>query len=90
MTVCILTKTEVNDSKGVFDTIVIGVYDSLEKAQEWMNHEIEEAREEFSSVDFEEYKYEVENDNCTHWGIWEKGQYMSNHLELEIHPQKIS
>ena len=87
MEIFILTKSVLNTDSGVCDTYVVGAYDSFEKAQKRMSEEVIKAREEFAGIENNEASY-AHGD--THWGIWEKGQYMSNHLELEIHPQKIS
>lgn len=87
MEIFILTISVLNTDSGVCDTYVLGAYDSFEKAQKRMSEEVVKAREEFAEIDHTEFPYERDD---TSWGIWEKGQYMSNHLELEIHPQKIS
>ena len=87
MEMFILTISVLNTDSGLCDTYVLGAYDSFEKAQERMSEEVAKAREEFAGIEHNEASYAHED---TSWGIWEKGQYMSNHLELEIHPQKIS
>ena len=66
---------------GDFSTTVIGVFDTIEVAQEMLNLEIESARKDFEGYDTEEDNF-VEGDMS--WSIWEKGEYPSHHCDLII------
>lgn len=63
---------------GDFETKVLNIYDTLEKAQEEMEKLIPEIKKDFEPYDCEEEQY------LLGYTIWEKGEYMSHHCGLII------
>ena len=71
---------------GDFDTEVIGVYDSYDKAKKVMDRNIVDIRNEFDYCDVEE-----DNEGAVSgtWSIWEQGEYATHHCDLLIQVKEV-
>ena len=71
---------------GSFDTDVIGVFDSFEKAKKYFLDEMKTQRDYFKDYDTGEEDY-VDGDMS--WSIWEKDEYANHHFDLFIKEQVV-
>ena len=85
--VYVLVREDTNVDSGCFETEVIGVYDSFDKAEESMVEEMRNARIDFANDDFEEENY-AQGDMS--WSIWEKDGFSVNHTIIKIVAKEIN
>lgn len=81
MSVYVLTSNYVCVDSGEYESRVDGVYENIEDALKQMEQEIKDTRNDFVYCDTEEDAY-VEGDMS--WSIWEKGEYVSHHCDIQI------
>ncbi len=81
MVVYILTSTYTDVDSGDYESHVVGVYENVEDALKQMKQEIKDAKIDFENYDTEEDDY-VDGDMS--WSIWESGQYVSHHCDIQI------
>lgn len=84
--VYVLAYNYVDIDSGDFSTDVIGVFDTIEIAEEMLKLEIEKTRKDFENYDVEEEQF-VEGD--MRWSIWEKDEYPSHHCDIFISEQIV-
>lgn len=86
MVVYVLVCNYTDVDGGDFSTTVIGVFSTIEVAQEMLKLEIENTRKDFENYDTEEDNF-VEGDMS--WSIWEKGEYPSHHCDLIVSEKMV-
>lgn len=87
MEVYVLIKNDLDVDGGIFETEVVGVYETFSQAERKMQVLMNEARDSF------EEKYDIEQDEYVEgdmsWSIWELGEYATNHIDLIIQCKEI-
>jgi len=86
MVVYVLVCNYTDVDGGDFSTTVIGVFSTIEVAQEMLKLEIENTRKDFENYDTEEDNF-VEGDMS--WSIWEKDEYPSHHCDLIVSEETV-